>query len=118
MSEQPLPDVSDVAAEEQKADVAVPDGDKSAKEAPVVREKKVRPAVVVVVENSQSARHGFGRVAFGRLGTVQFEVDGMVSEMNRRWGILTGEDGPEDPRQYRDQEGTPHLRCYCIAIFR
>ena len=55
-----------------------------------VGEIDIEVAVVVVVEHGYPAGHGFGRVMLGRLRTIQFEVDRLVSEMNGRLGILAG----------------------------
>ena len=53
-----------------------------------VGEEDVELAVVVVVEDSHAAGHGFGRVALGRLIAVEPEIDGLEGEPNRAFRRL------------------------------
>ena len=56
-------------------------------------------AVVIVIEHGHPAGHGFRSMALRRLRTVQLEVDRLVSEVNGRLGILSGQNGPESEWQ-------------------
>jgi hypothetical protein len=48
------------------------------------------------------------------LGTVEFEVDGFVNEMDGRLGILAGEHGEEGTWQCREgPEGSLHF-CFLL----
>src|SRR5262249_28812813 len=62
-----------------------------------VWEEDIQVAVVVVVEDGDSAGHGLGRMALGGLATVEAEIDGLVTKVNGDW-ILTGRERPQERR--------------------
>src|SRR5450432_692443 len=76
-----------------------------------VGEKDIQIAVVVIVEDRYAAGHGFGRMALGRLATLEPEIDRMVNEMDGRLGVLAGSHGPRGGKQYGNgpKQAAPYL---------
>src|SRR5262249_54208871 len=81
-------------------------------------------AVVVVIEDSDTSGHGFGRVTLGGLAAVERKCDGLKAEVDRglrRVGVYAGprEQGCGTKQQQRnagqDQRASLHSHYSCFA---
>ena len=76
-----------------------------------VGEEDVQIAVVIVVEDRDSANHGLGSMPLGRLTGVQRKGDGPIDKVNGRFGGRSPPQGRAEKRgqnSNRPYDGCPH----------